>query len=696
MGILKLSCGCQFDTIDRPPEEILETDQYNYSIHPKINIDVYNIRKDCGLAWNLISEGNTLGIFQLESHLGKLWAKKLKPESIEETASLVSLLRPGCLEAKDAKTGKTLTSLYVERKHGTEETKVFHKAIEDVLKNTYQIIVFQEEAMQIAVNVAGFSLEDADSLRKAAGKKIPELMAEVKTKFLEGCKKQKIVNKEEAEEIFNWIEASQRYSFNKCLSPNTLVQTKNEYKTLDDISIGETIKTPEGYCEILDKINGDEKELYEVTLESGKTIECTLEHQFLCEDYKKIPLVEIFRENLKILCENRKIKGNHIQTERIVSIKPIGRKKTIDLEINNKSHTFFANGIATSNSHAIAYSIHTYWTAYLKSHFPLQFYCSYLWGSKFKPDQHEEISNLINDAKFNDIIINPPSLPRLNDVPVIHNKEIYYSLGSIRQIGDKALAKLIKTTKETENFLNKVAEDWDWLDFLLYLSPQNNIAAMIALIQSGSLDYLKVQRSKMLFELKDIWIKLTEKEQQWCKTQYNNYRECELHELLNECARPRKEGGGCSNINRIRIVGDLSSLCEKPPYELKDSLDSIIWGESQYLGIPMSAHATDKYEDSMVANTTCKELLKSPREYSVLSVQIKDIREVKTKRGKNPGQRMAFMVVEDSTSQIDGIVVFPDQYKEYENFLEIDNVILLRLEKSKKGSHILKKAQILE
>ena len=558
MGILKLPCGCEFQTVGS--EENIECEFYNEEIHPKVNLDIYNIPETCPTTWRLISEGNVKSVFQLESQLGKTWAKKLKPNSIELLSALIAIIRPGTL--KGILDGKSMTQHFVDRKNYEEEITYLHESLKPILEKTYGIIIYQESSILISVQIGGFNPQQADILRRGIGHKESDTMDEVEKDFINGCKITKVVDEEMAEKIFGFIRKSERYSFNK--------------------------------------------------------------------------------------------------------------------------------------SHSVSYSKNAYITAYLKTHFSRQFFCSYLNGAKWKQDPHQEISEIINDAKLNDIIINPPSLPRLNDVPVIHNKEIYYSLGSIRQIGDKALAKLIKTTRETENSLNKKAEDWGWLDFLLYLSPQNNIAAMIALIQSGSLDYFKVQRSKMLFELKDIWIKLTEKEQQWCKTQYNNYRECELHELLNECARPRKEGGGCSNINRIRIVGDLSSLCEKPPYELKDSLDSIIWGESQYLGIPMSAHATDKYEDSMVANTTCKELLKSPREYSVLSVQIKDIREVKTKRGKNPGQRMAFMVVEDSTSQIDGVVVFPDQYKEYENFLEVDNVILLRLEKSKKGSHILKKAQILE
>ena len=111
--------------------------------------------------------------------------------------------------------GKSLTNHYIDRKHGREPVEYFHPALEQSLKETFGILVYQEQSMQIAQEIAGFNLQEADILRKAIGKKKTDVMAQVKTSFLQKAEEKGIVTKEQAEEIFSWIEKSQRYSFNK-------------------------------------------------------------------------------------------------------------------------------------------------------------------------------------------------------------------------------------------------------------------------------------------------------------------------------------------------------------------------------------------------------------------------------------------------------------------------------------------------
>ena len=196
------SCGCSFPiSQDNGISKI--------SFNPKIE----NINLECEKTWDLISSGNTKGCFQLESRLGRSMAKKLKPENIEQLSALISIMRPGCLEA--IRDGKTVSNHYIDKKNGLESVDYFHKALEPVLGNTYGEMVYQEQAMEITKVIAGFNLQEADMLRKAIGKKKPEEMAKVKNKFLEGAKKLSIVSDSEAEQIFGWIEKSQRYSFNK-------------------------------------------------------------------------------------------------------------------------------------------------------------------------------------------------------------------------------------------------------------------------------------------------------------------------------------------------------------------------------------------------------------------------------------------------------------------------------------------------
>jgi DNA polymerase III subunit alpha len=196
-------CGCQFKVLND------NTDV------PKIDFsaNIEEINLDCRRTWDLLSEGNTKGCFQLESRLGQMMSKKLKPENIEQLSGLIAILRPGCLES--IRDGKSITNHYIDKKNGLESVDFFHPALEPSLKTTYGEMIYQEESMQIAHDIAGFDLQEADMLRKAIGKKKPEEMAKIKKKFLEGAKKENIVTDKQAEEIFGWIEKSQRYSFNK-------------------------------------------------------------------------------------------------------------------------------------------------------------------------------------------------------------------------------------------------------------------------------------------------------------------------------------------------------------------------------------------------------------------------------------------------------------------------------------------------
>ena len=197
-----------------------------------------------------------------------------------------------------------MTQHYVDRKHLHEPCESLDPSIDHIMEETYQVMIYQEQAMQIAQVVAGFDLKQADNLRKAIGKKLADLMTKVKKEFLEGAKLRGIVSEEKAKLIFDNIEKSARYSFNKCLSPATLVEKENgEFVTLEEVSIGDKINSPDGFIDIVNKYENGEKELYEICLESGKTIQCTLDHKFLTENGIK-SLIEIIENNEKIICDD--------------------------------------------------------------------------------------------------------------------------------------------------------------------------------------------------------------------------------------------------------------------------------------------------------------------------------------------------------------------------------------------------------
>lgn len=179
---------------------------------PPLEIDFKNLRS-CPKAWTIFFTGETKGIFQLEGSLGKQWSKKVQPIDIDEIAALISLIRPGCLQAVSE--GKNMTQHYVDRKMGNEELPRMNEELKDILKDTFCVITYQEQAMKIAAQLAGFDLKEADWLRKAIGKKDVKLMAKVEQLFYEKAKSYGKLSEGEAKEVFGWIKESQRYSFNK-------------------------------------------------------------------------------------------------------------------------------------------------------------------------------------------------------------------------------------------------------------------------------------------------------------------------------------------------------------------------------------------------------------------------------------------------------------------------------------------------
>ena len=172
------------------------------------NFDINKIPLNCDATWRLISSGFTTGIFQLETHLGMEWAKKVQPNSIEELAALISILRPGPLESGQA-------DEYVDIKFGKKQPSYLHPLLKSILEPTYSSLIYQEQSLKIAADLAGFSLEESDTLRKGLGKKDTKIIAELKNKFINGCIKNKKISKETAEQIFGWIQKGQRYLFNR-------------------------------------------------------------------------------------------------------------------------------------------------------------------------------------------------------------------------------------------------------------------------------------------------------------------------------------------------------------------------------------------------------------------------------------------------------------------------------------------------
>jgi len=170
-----------------------------------IEIDLDNLPLDDPETYEIFSEGNTVGIFQFESSGMQEYLRKLKPNRIEDLIAMNALYRPGPMENID---------VYIARKYGREKIEYLHPKLEPILKETHGIIVYQEQVMRVASELAGFSLGKADILRRAMGKKKKDVMEKLKKEFIDGCINNDI-DKNTAEKIYDLIYKFASYGFNK-------------------------------------------------------------------------------------------------------------------------------------------------------------------------------------------------------------------------------------------------------------------------------------------------------------------------------------------------------------------------------------------------------------------------------------------------------------------------------------------------
>jgi len=199
LGLLKMDfLGLKNLTILENTINIIE------KIHSqKINLDTIPLQDE--KTFELLRRGDTTGVFQLESSGMKRYLRELKPTIFEDIIAMVALYRPGPMDWIPS---------FISGKNSKKKIKYLHPKLEPILSTTHGIAVYQEQVLQIARDLAGFTLGEADILRKAVGKKIAKLLGEQKEKFINGCIKNGI-SKETAENVFAFIEPFAGYGFNR-------------------------------------------------------------------------------------------------------------------------------------------------------------------------------------------------------------------------------------------------------------------------------------------------------------------------------------------------------------------------------------------------------------------------------------------------------------------------------------------------
>jgi DNA polymerase-3 subunit alpha len=216
IGLLKMDfLGLRTLTVISEAVKIIERTQSK-----KINIS--EIPLDDPETFKLLSSAQTIGVFQLESSGMRDLLRKLEPTRFEDLIALLALYRPGPI-------GSGMLDDFIQRKHGRKTIKYDHPKLESILKETYGIIVYQEQVMQIASQLAGFSLAEADLLRRAMAKKIPEVMEQQRRKFMQGCLANSVGEKISSK-VFDLVVYFSGYGFNRSHSAAyTLISYRTAY-----------------------------------------------------------------------------------------------------------------------------------------------------------------------------------------------------------------------------------------------------------------------------------------------------------------------------------------------------------------------------------------------------------------------------------------------------------------------------------
>jgi len=220
----------------------------------KVNIE--SIPLDDPKVYELLEKGETLGVFQLESSGMQQLLKEVKPDKFEDLIAILALYRPGPMNSG-------MLEQFIRRKHKKEPVVFIHKDVEPILSETYGVMIYQEQIMQLASVLAGFSLGEADLLRRAMGKKKAEVMAAQKPKFVEGAINKGLISKEQAEKIFDDMAKFAEYGFNKSHSASYALIT---YRT----AWLKVHYTPEYMAALLSSIASDTDKVAEYIKEAKK------------------------------------------------------------------------------------------------------------------------------------------------------------------------------------------------------------------------------------------------------------------------------------------------------------------------------------------------------------------------------------------------------------------------------------------
>jgi len=462
---------------------------------------VANLPLDDPQTFALLSSGKTMGLFQLESAGMRDLLTGLRPDRLEDIIAIIALYRPGPMD---------LISDFIRRKQGKVPITYEVPALEELLKETYGVIVYQEQVMAIANKVAGFSLGQADLMRRAMGKKKPEEMVKLRTQFIEGAKKRKITEKK-AEKLFELIQKFAGYGFNK--------------------------------------------------------------------------------------------------------------------------------------SHAAAYALVTYQTAYLKAHHPNEFMAALLTSEMGNTDK---VVRYINECRDLGIKVLPPDVNESDKDFTVTQEGIRFGLAAIKNVGEGAIEAILEARKAQGPYVS-------FFDFCHRVDVRKlNKRALECLIKAGAFDSTGARRAQLAAVLDRTVDQAMAAQRAESRGQTSIFATFES---------PDGQGG-----RRGTLPFD-ESLPDVPEWDK----DQLLKYEKELTGFYITSHPLARYAESMdrfsTASTDALSEIADAKEVKLCGI-IAAVRQTMTKKG----DRMAYLTLEDLHGTVE-VIVFPDLYKTAAALILLESVV---------------------
>src|SRR2546426_1099075 len=450
--------------------------------------------------YEMLSEAKTFGVFQLESAGMRDALRGLRPERLEDLIAMVSLYRPGPME---------LIPDFIQRKHGRSRITYEHPAMEKFTRETYGIMVYQEQIMQIASEMAGFTMGEADILRRAMGKKDRELMAKQREKFITGCRERNTAPAK-AERVWELMEKFAGYGFNKCLTRDALIELADgSRKPIVEIRTGDLVLTKDGPYRALGVRASGTRRVGRLTLSNGMTLRCTPDHPIFthrgwvnAEDLADGDAVAVLGsahdtdERARAVQHGRQggVSASTCTVETSIEWATLASfvlervEPTYDFEVPG-ARSFIANGIAVHNSHAAAYGLVAYQTAYFKSNYPVEFMAALLTSEMGDTDR---IVKHIEECRAMGIRVEPPDVNVSAVRFSVVGDTVRFGLAAIKNVGEAAMGSMLRTPgaagalPAAQGFLARV-------DLRLV-----NRRVLESLIKAGAFDSLGLTRAHLL------------------------------------------------------------------------------------------------------------------------------------------------------------------------------------------------------